>query len=298
MKKQNLKIGDILFYIITYTMYAVFTLICIFPFYYIFINTISANDLSSKGLIILFPQGIHFNNYLQVFKIRGLGNAALISLARTVTGTVSSVLCTSFLGYALSKKELWHRKFCYRFFVITMYFNAGLIPWFINMQNLNLTNNFLAYVIAVINPFNLILVKTYIESIPPSLEESAQVDGAGYFVAFSRIVFPLCRPIIATVAVFTAVLQWNQFMDTLLLMRDSRLYTLQFMLWQYLNEASSLAKILRSGAGGMYIDPSKYLTTTSVKMTISMIVVLPILFVYPVFQRYFVKGIMIGAVKG
>ena len=299
MGKPKLTAGDAAFNVVVYTLFGLFTLLCIFPFYYIFINTISANDLTARGLITLIPRGIHFNNYAEVFKIRGLGEAAMVSLGRTVIGSVSSVLCTAFAGYAFSKKEMWHRKLWYRFFVVTMYFNAGIIPWYINMQNLGLTDNFLAYVIAVINPFNLILVKTYIENIPDSLEESAEIDGAGYMVRFFRIVLPLCGPIIATVSVFIAVMQWNQFMDTLLLMRNSKLYTLQFLLWQYLNEASSLASILRSGAGNMVnVDPSRYLTTTSVKMTISMVVILPILCVYPLFQRFFVKGIMIGAVKG
>jgi putative aldouronate transport system permease protein len=298
---QKGRLGDAAFYLVACAVFSAFTLLCVFPFYYIFINTISANDLASKGLVVWYPRQVHFDNYLEVLSIRNLGRAALVSLSRTVIGTALSVACTSFVAYALSKKELWKRKLWYRFFIVTMYFNPGIIPWYINMQNLRLTDNFLAYVIGVVNPFNLILVKTYIESMPASLEESAEIDGAGYMRLFARIVFPLCKPIVATVAVFTAVLQWNSFMDTLLLMKDTRLYTLQFLLWQYLNEANAIAAMLRSagGQGSMaYVNPARFLTTTSVKMTISMIVVIPILFVYPMFQRYFVKGIMIGAVKG
>ena len=232
--------------------------------------------------------------------MKGLGSSAMISVGRTVLGTILNVMGTSFLGYALGKKELWGRKFWYRFVIITMYFNAGIIPWFINMKNLGLTNNFLAYIIpGVISPFSLILFKTYAENLPASLEESAQLDGAGYSVLFLRIVMPLCKPIVATIAVFSAVGQWNSFTDTLFLMSDSKYYTLQFILYQYLNEANAIANSMRSAMeNGMAVDPSLLITPTAIKMTVSMVVVLPILFVYPLFQRYFVSGIMIGAVKG
>ena len=116
-------------------------------------------------------------------------------MGRTVLGTVLNVFGTAFLGYALGKQELWGRKFWYRFVIITMYFNAGIIPWFINMKNLGLTNNFLAYIIpGIISPFSLILFKTYAENLPASLEESAQLDGAGYGVLFLKIIMPLCKP--------------------------------------------------------------------------------------------------------
>lgn len=300
VKKRRMRVPEILFHVLNYTVFGIVTFICFFPFYYIFINTISSNDLVTKGLILWYPREIHFENYLQVLQIKALPNAVLVTLLRTVLGTLLSVVSTSFLGYAIGKRELWLRKVWYRFFVVTMYFNAGIIPWFINMKNLGLTDNFLAYIIAVISPFNLILVKTYIESMPASLEESAEIDGAGYLTIFTKIIFPLCKPIVATITIFTAVTHWNSFMDTLILMRDSSLYTLQFVLWQYLNEANSVASALRdmSGTGSTIVNPTTHLTATSVKMTISMIVVIPILLVYPFFQKFLIKGIMIGAVKG
>ena len=299
MRKKE-KVGEAVFQIINYTVFGLFTLICILPFYYLFINTFSDNSLVSQGLILWLPKGIHFTNYIEVLKMKGLGSSAMISVGRTVLGTILNVMGTSFLGYALGKKELWGRKFWYRFVIITMYFNAGIIPWFINMKNLGLTNNFLAYIIpGVISPFSLILFKTYAENLPASLEESAQLDGAGYSVLFLRIVMPLCKPIVATIAVFSAVGQWNSFTDTLFLMSDSKYYTLQFILYQYLNEANAIANSMRSAMeNGMAVDPSLLITPTAIKMTVSMVVVLPILFVYPLFQRYFVSGIMIGAVKG
>jgi putative aldouronate transport system permease protein len=292
--------GDWLFNALNYTFFAIFMVLCLFPFYYLFINTISSNDLSSRGLVTFYPKVIHFTNYIEVLQVKGLSQAALISVGRTVIGTLLTVVASAFLGFLFTKQKMWGRRFWYRFVIITMYFNAGIIPWYIIMMNLNLTNNFLAYILPfIVSPFYVILVKTFVESIPEVLQESAEMDGAGYLTVFSRIIFPLITPIAATIAIFAAVSQWNSFVDTLFLMTDSKYYTLQFVLYKYLNESTSLAAIIRNSQGsGGTIDLTNMQTATSVRTTVSMIVVLPILFVYPFFQRYFVKGIMIGAVKG
>lgn len=292
--------GDLLFNALNYTFFAIFMVLCLFPFYYLFINTISSNDLSSRGLVTFYPKVIHFTNYIEVLQVKGLSQAALISVGRTVIGTLLTVVASAFLGFLFTKQKMWGRRFWYRFVIITMYFNAGIIPWYIIMMNLNLTNNFLAYILPfIVSPFYVILVKTFVESIPEVLQESAEMDGAGYLTVFSRIIFPLITPIAATIAIFAAVSQWNSFVDTLFLMTDSKYYTLQFVLYKYLNESTSLAAIIRNSQGsGGTIDLTNMQTATSVRTTVSMIVVLPILFVYPFFQRYFVKGIMIGAVKG
>jgi putative aldouronate transport system permease protein len=211
-----------------------------------------------------------------------------------------TVLASALLGFLFTKEQMWGRKIWYRFVVITMYLQAGSIPWYITMMNLHLTNNFLAYILpAIVAPFNIILVKTFVESVPASLQESAEIDGAGYFTVFVRIVMPLIKPILATIAIFAAVGQWSSFGDTLFLMTDSKLFTLQFVLYKYLNEASSLAALVKSSAGAASnLDVSSMQTATSVRMTVAMVVVIPILFVYPYFQKFFVKGVMIGAVKG
>jgi putative aldouronate transport system permease protein len=289
---------DIVFIIINYAIFGIFTLLCVIPFYYLFINTISDNDLVRRGLIRLVPKGFHLNNYMEVFKLRGLGQAAFISLSRTLSGTALTVLASAFVGYLVTKNQLWGRKFWYRYIIVTMYFSAGLIPWYMNMLTLHLLNNFLAYILpGIIAPFSIILVKTYIESIPPSLEESASIDGAGTVTIFSRIILPLVKPILATIAIFAAVGHWNSFMDTLFLMTNEKLFSLQFILWRYLNEANYLASIMRSGTT-VAIDASQSLTPRTIQMTISMVVVFPILCTYPFMQRFFIKGIMVGAIKG
>lgn len=292
--------GDVCFDLINVLLLTVFTLICVFPFYYLFINTISDNALSARGLITLLPRGVHFENYIQIFKISGILTAAIVSLARTVIGTALSVFASAFLGYLLTKRNMIGHKLVYRFIVVTMYFNAGVIPWYINMMNLHLLNNFLVYILpTIVAPYSIILVKTYVESIPSALEDAAQMDGAGYMARFAWVILPVCLPILATITIFSAVGQWNSFQDTLFLISDKRLYTLQFLLYRYMNEAEALATIIKTAESSeMLANMTITQTPTSIKMTVSMIVVLPILLVYPYFQKYFVKGIMIGAVKG
>jgi len=301
MLRARLQPGDILFQTCNYLFFGLFTLLCLYPFYYLFINTISSNDLSARGLITLYPREIHFTNYVQILQLKGLSQAAFISVSRTVIGTILTVLGSAFLGFLFTKQKMWGRRFWYRFIIITMYFNAGIIPWYIIMLKLQMANNFLAYILpAIVSPFYVILVKTFVESLPEVLQESAEIDGAGTMTVFARIVFPLIMPIAATIAIFSAVGQWNSFIDTLFLMTDQKYYTLQFVLYKYLNESNSLAAIVRSGGGSALagMDLSKMQTATSIRTTVSMVVVFPILLVYPFFQRYFVKGIMIGAVKG
>ena len=227
-KKYKSTPGDIVFNMINYTIFTIFTLACIFPFYYLFINTISDNELVVKGVINFIPRGINLNNYKTLLSVSDLGNALIVTIARTVIGTALMVMASGLVGYLVTKKELWGRKFWYRFLIITMYFNAGTIPWFMNMQMLGLTNNFLAYIIpGIVAPYNIILVKTYIESIPAELEESAEMDGASYMTVFRKIIWPLSKPILATIAIFGAVGNWNSFTDSLMLMQSApTLYTL------------------------------------------------------------------------
>ncbi|MBO8464149.1 MAG: carbohydrate ABC transporter permease [Firmicutes bacterium] len=301
VKTEKNDVFDKLFIIINYLVFGIFTLICVYPFYYLIINTLSANDLSANGAINFMPKGFHLENYKQVLQLQGLSQAALVSVGRTVIGTACTVLASAFLGFMFTQEKMWKRKFWYRFFVITMYFNAGLIPMFITMKTLHLTNTFWVYVIpAIVQPFNIILVKTYVESIPKALQEAAEIDGASILKIFYKIILPASTPILATIAIFSAVGQWNSFQDTLIYITDQKLYSLQYLLYTYINQASSLAQLVKNSAGGALnvAALATQQTPTSIRMTVSIIVVLPILFIYPLFQRFFVKGIMIGSVKG
>ncbi|EOL42643.1 hypothetical protein RV11_GL002965 [Enterococcus phoeniculicola] len=292
---------DIIFNVVNYTFFALITLICAYPFYYLIINSVSNNELSALGSIRFLPEDIHFENYKEVLQLDGLSLAAIVSVARTVIGTALTVLASAFLGFMFTQRKMWKRQFWYRFVIITMYFNAGLIPLFITMKTLNLTNNFWVYILpATVQPFNIILVKTYIESIPASLQEAAEMDGANIVQVFFKVILPNCTPILATVAIFSAVAQWNSFQDTLIYITDQKLYSLQYLLYTYINQANSLAQMVKNTTGSLsgVISAATTQTPTSIRMTVSVIVVLPIMFIYPLFQRHFVKGIMLGAVKG
>ena len=288
--------GDHVFNVVNILVFTLFTLICVFPFYYLFINTISSNELVGANMITLLPKGIHFGNYAALKGVQDFGNSVLITISRTILGTALMVLCSAFAGYLTTKREMWNRSFWYRCLVITMYFNAGTIPWYLNMLGLGLTDNYLGYIIpAIVAPYNIILVKTYIESIPASLEESATIDGATTMQVFLKIILPLSKPILATIAIFGAVGNWNALQDSLILMSNSpELYTMQHRLWIYLNSSSNLAASMQGGGGAS----AAMLNNKVIKYTISMVTVIPIMLVYPFMQRYFEEGIMLGAVKG
>lgn len=299
MKLKKNKIKDIAFQVPNYLLFGLITILCFYPFYYLIINSISANDLSASGKILFWPKEVHFGNYRKVLQLSGLPNAVFISVARTVIGTICTVLASSFLGFMFTQERMWKRKFWYRFVMITMYFNAGTISMYITMKNLHLTNTFWVYILpAIVQPFSIILVKTYVESIPKSLQEAAEMDGAGLMTVFWKIILPTSKPILATVAIFAAVGQWNSFQDTLLYVTEQKMYSLQYLLYTYINQANSIAALAKNSGTANLANVATTLTATSVRMTVAVVVVLPILFVYPFFQKYFVKGIMIGSVKG
>jgi len=288
------KLIDYIFYSITIAFFVLFSLLCFFPFYYLFINTISDNEMVASGMINIIPRGIHLQNYQMVFQLDSFLRSVWISASRTVLGTALMVIVSAFAGFMFMQRKMWARKFWYRFVIITMYFNAGLIPWYLTMYNLGLTNNYLAYILPnLVVPFNIILVKTYFESLPPDIEESALVDGAGTIRIFFSIMWPMSTPILATIAIFGAVSHWNSFQDSLLLMQDNAgLRTLQHRLYEYLKKVTDLSSVIKEGLGDVKVE------TRVVQYTISMVSVIPIMLVYPFMQRFFVKGIMMGAVKG
>lgn len=233
-RKNKIKYSkaDHAFNIVNYLVFALITLVCAYPFYYLIINSISANDMSNNGLINFLPKQIHFQNYIDVLKMSGIGTAALVSVGRTVIGTACTVMASAYLGFMFTQEKMWHRKLWYRLLVITMYFNAGLIPMFMTMKTLHLTNTFWVYIIpAIIQPFNVIMVKTYVESIPRSLQEAAEIDGAGILTIFFKVILPTSKPILATIAIWAAVGQWNSFQDTLIYITDQKLYSLQYLLY-------------------------------------------------------------------
>lgn len=290
--------ADTIFNVVMYTLFTVICILCFYPFYHLMINTISDNKLVELGKVIFYPKGIHFGNYISVFKLDNLLNATMVTLARTALSVVVNVLVTSYAAYVFTKTVMWKRKFWYRLVVTTMYFSAGLIPGYLNIRMLGLLNSFWVYIIpGMVSVYNMVLVKTFIESIPESLEESAQLDGAGYLTRFFRIVLPLTKPILATISLFVMVSEWNDFFTTKLYITKPKLYTLQFLLYEYLQQINAA----QSQMDGM-VDEAVSLATqanaTTVRLTLTAVVTIPIMCVYPFIQKYYVKGIMVGSVKG
>lgn len=290
--------GEIVFDVIAYIIAALLIIIFAYPFYYLLINTISSNVMVNLNKVILYPIGLHFENYKNVLKLTRLYDAAIVSVTRTLLGTGTALLFQAYAGYIFTKQEMWHRTLWYRLTVSTMYFSAGMIPVYLNIKNLGLMNNFWVYIVLhLFSAYNMILIKTYMESLPASLEESAELDGAGYVTRFFRIVLPLSKPILATVGLFSAVAHWNNLMDTKLYITNQKLYTLQFVLYEYYEQVKSLeASMAEDGVSIELLE--RLASATPTRLTLTAVTVIPIMCVYPFIQKYYMKGMMIGAVKG
>lgn len=270
----------------------VFMLACLYPFYYVLINSLSDPNRAT-GNIFLIPAGFTLDSFKEVLGLDLLGNAFLVSAGRTILGTILCIAVCSAFAYGVTKETLWGRKFIFRLSVVTMYFNAGLIPWYLTMKAFGLQNNFLLYIIPMAaNAYYVILIKTFFEQLPPALEESAKLDGAGNFTIFGRIVLPLSKPILATITVFSAVNQWNSWNDNFFLVQSEKLKTVQLIMYEYLNQAQAISTTGLGSGSAVHVSPE------TIKMTIAIVGTLPIVFVYPFMQKYFVKGLLMGSIKG
>lgn len=295
MRRQTKSLSSKFLRGLNFFLLIVFAFLCVYPLYFIFINSISGADAVVRGVYIL-PEDFSLEFYKSLLQMPNIPNSIVVSVARTVLGTALTVICSSFLGYMVTQSELPMRKWVYRFVVATMYFNAGLIPWYILMVNLGLKNNFLLYILpSAVGAYYVVLSKTYIESIPASVEESAKIDGAGVLTIYARLILPMSMPIIACLIVFCAVNQWNAWSDNFYLVSDPKLSTLQYQLYMNLaNESSNVSNTTSSSS----LLRSKATTELGLRYALSMLTVLPIILVYPFMQKCFVKGIMLGAVKG
>lgn len=297
---QKHKISDRCLTAFNYVLLILFTILCIYPFYYVFIFSISDPAKVVSGVTWL-PKGLTLYNYVSIFKLEGIYRSFTNSAIRTVAGTLFTLFCCTIFAYTVTKEQTYFRKFIYRFVILTMFFNPGLIPVYLTMKSYGLINSFWIYILPfAMSAYFVILLKTFIEQLPISLEEAALIDGAGYFTVFVKIILPLSQPILATIAVFSAVNQWNSWFDNYLYVSNPKLQTLQYLLYQYLTESQRIADSIRNMNTHQLQDAANQmvLTPEGVRMTITMIAVVPILLVYPMMQKYFVKGIMMGAVKG
>lgn len=291
----------IIFTTINTTFLVLLAALMIYPL----LNTlaISFNDGADavRGGIGIWPREFSLKNYSVVFHMSTIYQAFFMSVLKTVVVVATNLFFTSMLAYALSRDEFIFRRGITLIFVLTMYFDAGLIPNYLLIKDLGLLNSFHAYwVPTIISAFNLILLRTYMKSIPSEIIESARIDGAGEFRTWWQIVMPLCKPTLAVIGLFVAVGSWNAWLDTLLYNSSEQwLSTLQYELQKLLASSMNAGVNNAAQSGGAAAAAGGQVTTPiALRSAITMVAAVPILFVYPFLQKHFVSGMMIGSVKG
>lgn len=275
------------------------TLFC-FTTLYPFINTIALSfnegPDAMKGGIYFWPRAFTLKNYERVFNDDAVIHAYGITIARTVLGTITTLVFTGMMAYGLSKKQLLGRRFYILLCTIGMIFNAGLIPTYLLYKDVKLLNNFMVYILpSAVNIWNMILMKNFFEQLPPDLEESAQIDGAGIMRTMVSIVVPISMPIIATIAIFSAVGQWNSWYDAYIYCTtNADLHPIQTHLYKVIALSTATAD---NAADSQLLERLKVNVTTVRAATVT-VTILPIIFIYCLFQKHFIKGVMVGSLKG
>lgn len=273
---------------------------------YPFLNAlaISLNDSNdtARGGITIYPRVFSTRNYELVFTNEKVYNGLIVSVARTIIGTLGGLLITGALGFGLSRTNLVGKKFYTFFCLIPMYFGGGLIPTYFLIRELGLFDSFWVYIIpSLVNLWNMILMRSYFQSLPEALEESARIDGANYLTIFFKIYMPLSTPIIATIALYFGVQHWNDWYAASVYVNEPSLKPIQTVLMSIVNEAAYAERMAAMGANASDIANAakgKNVNVRSITMATMFVTIIPIVIVYPFLQRYFVKGIMIGSVKG
>jgi putative aldouronate transport system permease protein len=280
------------FDVVNVIVLALLAIITVFPFYNILITSLNDPTDAARGGITFLPRVLSIENYKMVFQDDSIIRAFVVTISRTVIGTALAVLFTAAFAYGVSKSELVGRKYILMLAIVTMYFSGGLIPYYLLIvKYLHLKNNFLAYILPnLFNVFNAIIMLTFFRGIPREMEESAKVDGAHDITIFARLILPVSKPVLATIALFNAVAHWNSWFDAMLF-GGADLKTLQQVLISIINSNSN-ASVMASQLGLQKV------TAESVKLATMVITTLPIVFSYPFLQKYFVQGVMIGSVKG
>lgn len=300
-RRANMSLENVIFTTLNTTFLVILAAIMVYPMLNVLAISFNSAIDSTRGGIYLWPRVWTLRNYEIVFAMESVLTAFYVSVARMVVTVVTNLVPTTMLAYVLSRRHYLFNKPITIIFVLTMYFNAGMIPNYIFMQQIGLLNTFTVYWFpGMISAFNLIVIRTYIRSLPESLIESAKIDGASEFRIFLQIVTPLCLPVLATITLFVAVGSWNDWFTNFLYNPGSpRLTTLQYELQKLLNNTASAGNqaaaattaAAQAAAGGQQVTP------LSIRSTITVVTALPILVVYPFLQKYFVNGLMLGGVK-
>ena len=288
--------GERIIQVIIYLVLIAICLLIVLPCLNVLALAFNDGKDAARGGVYFWPRTFTLENFQEVFKNKGIIRGYGITIARTVIGTFLSLLLLSLAAFALKEKELPGRTFINFMITFTMLFGGGTVPTYIQYRKLGLLNNFWVYVIpGLFSVTYLMMMRTFFEGIPDSLEESAKLDGCGYFGIYAKIMMPLSKPVIAVVGLYTAVGHWNDWFSGAFYMMDTKKWPVQTVLQQMLNKAMSQQQITSvaqaiASAGGV--------TSNALKMAAVVVTTVPILCVYPFIQKYFAQGTMIGAVKG
>lgn len=268
----------------------IIAVIIVVPIWNIVASSFSSGKSLAEGGFIFWPNEFSLENYKAVMNDMSIWKAYIVSIAKTVIGVVTHVFFCSMVAYGMSKRDLAGRKIYTAMGVITLFFSGGMIPTYLLMRQLNLTNSFLIYIIpALFSYYDVVILMNFFRQIPPSLEESAKIDGAGVWRIFLKLIMPLSKPAIATIALFNGVYQWNDFMTAKLYITDKALYPVQMKLYEIIVQQN----VKNMPVGSVVMET----TSKGVQLATIVITTVPILIAYPLLQKHFVSGMMLGAVK-
>ena len=295
-KKITRTPGEWVLDIVKVVFLAFVVVVTVYPFWNIFIISINDATDAIRGGLYFLPRKLSLSSYAEILGRSTFLASIKVSVGRTLIGTPIAVLVTAMLAYPLSRKDLVGRKFWNLLFVFTMYFGGGLVPYYMVLKGIHMLNTFWVFIFPMMmSVYNMILIRSYIESMPDSLFEAAKIDGANDLVVFVKMVLPLSKPILMTVALFVAINQWNSWFDAYLYTSDQALKPMQSILVDILNQyqtGASTSQAMSNAKAGVTVTPD------SNRMAATMVATLPIIMVYPFVQKYFVKGVTIGSVKG
>ena len=285
-------VGSKLFDVINIVLMVLFCVTIILPIWNMIVVSVLSADMASVLSFNLLPREISLDSYRYCLQEINVYNAFIISIFRTVAGTLIHIIITALVAYPLSKLDIPFRKILLLFFLISMFFGGGIIPTFIIIRKIGLINNLLVYILPLaFSPFSMLILRNYFMSIDKSIEESAIIDGATVTAILLRIIMPICKPVLATITLWHMVFQWNSWFDSLIYIRDENKIVLQLLLRRMIDQTELISS-------EMFMEYEAKFNTESVKAAITVIVLTPVVCVYPFLQKYFVKGIMLGAVKG
>ena len=284
--------------------YLLITLLCfmfVLPVLNVLAKSLNDGVDASRGRIWFWPRVFTWDNYKMVLSGGTFKDSIFITVSRVLISVVFGIIVQFATAYALAKKRFPGKGLIVIFFMLPMFFNAGVMPTYVWFSKINLLNNFWVYIFPFAFSFyNVVIIRTFIQStIPKSLEESAFIDGATEVTVFFRIIMPLCKPILATIALWIMVFHWNDWTTTLMYIKKPKLYTMQYIMMELVKESERLQKLMAESAKmGMTMENAASPTSDTVISAQIMVTILPIICVYPFLQKYFVKGIMMGSVKG